>query len=150
MISELGGMKAILQPMIDNLTPIFTVIFLIKLMKIIKQSQIDEYFVELKNTISKAYEDLQKDKQFISMMQKQRKFPISTRDFHNIKYKIRRIPYQQPDMKLHSDTIIEMEDLSSQLINLLNYQNPKKRDIEMKDKNIDEYLDKTKYAKSYE
>ena len=57
-ITELGGMKAILQPMIDNLTPIFTVIFLIKLMKVIKQSQIDEYFVELKNTISKAYEDL--------------------------------------------------------------------------------------------
>ena len=43
-------------------------------MKVIKQSQIDEYFLELKNTISKAYEDLQKDKQFISMMQKQRKF----------------------------------------------------------------------------
>ena len=50
-VSELGGIKSVLEPMITNLTPIFTVVFLIKLMNVIKQVQINEYFYELKNTI---------------------------------------------------------------------------------------------------
>ena len=61
LISQLGGLKSILSPFISNITPIFVVIFLMKLMKILKQSYANEYFIELKNTFNKTYDELKAD-----------------------------------------------------------------------------------------
>ena len=60
--AKLGGYKALLEPLLVATFPFFTLSYLVKLSRIIKQTRMKEYLQHLKDTVYPIYFTLRDDK----------------------------------------------------------------------------------------
>ena len=72
---KMGGLKSILTPLLSIFTPLFVLVFLLKLTTILKQSYKNEYYYELKQTIFTNMEALNADDDFYDYLEAKKKFP---------------------------------------------------------------------------
>ena len=114
-LGKLGGLKAIITPVLTILSPIFILVFLLKLTAIIKQSYKQEYLNQLKQFIPKTYKKLIKNDKFINHI---RNYEMELLDLQGLKTQIEQLENEISEPSLKSAQNENVDFYGSQIENL--------------------------------
>ena len=114
-IALLGGYKTAIMTILTSLSPVFFIIFMVKLTQIIRTSYKNEYCNELNYTILSTVEKLKSDPDFNDYL----KSYGNSIEFSKIKKQMKDLPpasQKFDNLSLRSEEIVKLERLASKVL----------------------------------